>query len=229
MADATTQCWTLRPGDAAYPALRSLSGEPPTLYGIGDPTILNQPILGLICSVKCPGSVVLKTFDAIRELRDAGVVVAGGFHSPMERECLEFLLRGEEPVIVCPAKHPGGRRLAAWRDAVDAGRLLLVSPFGDCVRRATKRHAETRNEFVASLSTAILIPHASPGGKAEASAHRAIARGRQVFTFGDEGNQALLGLGAWFYDRKTIQSLCERQTTRPAGECQLGLKATRLS
>ncbi|HQX52209.1 MAG TPA: hypothetical protein PLR25_19980 [Planctomycetaceae bacterium] len=33
----------------------------------------------------------MKTFDAIRELRDTGVVVAGGFHSPMERECLDFL------------------------------------------------------------------------------------------------------------------------------------------
>jgi predicted Rossmann fold nucleotide-binding protein DprA/Smf involved in DNA uptake len=208
MAATAANCWTLRPGDPAYPALRSLSGGPPTLFGVGDPAILSQPILGLICSVKCPGSVVLKTFDAIRELRDAGVVVAGGFHSPMEQECLEFLLRGEEPVIVCPAKHPGGRIPAAWRDAVDGGRLLLVSPFGDDVRRATKRHAEARNEFVASLSAAILIPHASPGGKAEATARRLIAQGQRVFMFSDEGNQALLELGASLYDRETIQSDC---------------------
>jgi hypothetical protein len=64
------------------------------LHGLGDRTVLRHPCLALICSVQCPGSVVIKTFDAIRELRDAGIVAAGGFHSPMEKECLEFLLRG---------------------------------------------------------------------------------------------------------------------------------------
>ena len=55
-----------------------------TVHGLGDAGILKHSSLGLICSVKCPGSVVIKTFDAIRELRNAGVVVIGGFHSPME-------------------------------------------------------------------------------------------------------------------------------------------------
>jgi hypothetical protein len=54
--------------------------------------------------VRCSGSIVNKTFDAIRELRDAGIVVVVGFHSPMKKECLNFLLRGEQPVIVCPPK-----------------------------------------------------------------------------------------------------------------------------
>jgi hypothetical protein len=46
---------------------------------------------------------VIATYDAIRELRDAGVIVAGGFHSPMEGECLDFLLCGAQPVVLCPA------------------------------------------------------------------------------------------------------------------------------
>ena len=57
----------------------------------------------IICSVSCPGGVVIKTYDAVRELRDAGVFVAGGFHSPVERGCLDFLLRGAQPVVLCPA------------------------------------------------------------------------------------------------------------------------------
>jgi hypothetical protein len=125
--------------------------------------------LGLICSVRCPGSIVIKTFDAVRQLRDAGVVVAGGFHSPMEKECLDFLLRGEQPVIVCPPKGLARPRLPReWRAAVDAGRLLVLSPFGLAVTRTTGAQAQARNEFVAALSHAVLIPHASPGGKAEA-------------------------------------------------------------
>lgn len=86
--------WTIRHADAE-------------VHGIGDRAILKRRCLGLICSVQCPGSVVIKTFDAIRELRDVGVVIAGGYHSPMEKECLEFLLRGKQPVIVCPATRSG--------------------------------------------------------------------------------------------------------------------------
>src|SRR5687767_12728345 len=90
----------------------------PTVFGIGDASLLSRPCLGLVCSVKCPGSIVLQTYDAIRALRDAGVVVTGGFHSPMERDCLEFLLRGTQPVIWCLARRPTLRAVSeAWRTA----------------------------------------------------------------------------------------------------------------
>ena len=31
-----------------------------------------------------------------------GVPMIGGFHTPMEQECLEVLLRGQQPVVICP-------------------------------------------------------------------------------------------------------------------------------
>jgi predicted Rossmann fold nucleotide-binding protein DprA/Smf involved in DNA uptake len=171
------------------------------LHGVGNCEISHSSSLGLICSVQCPGCIVIKTFDAIRELRDAGIVVAGGFHSPMERECLDFLLRGEQLIIVCSAKGLGQPRLpATWRTAIDAGRLLLVTPFADSVRRTTKAQAQTRNEFVAAMSTAVLIPHASPGGKAEAIARDVVNKGKPLFTFDDTENQTLIQLGAKPYD-----------------------------
>jgi len=174
--------WKIKHGDA-------------DLCGIGDRTILDRPCLGLICSVQCPGSIVIKTFEAIRELRDAGIVVAGGFHSPMEKECLEFLLRGKQPVIVCPAKGLSRPRIpAAWKEAIDAARLLVVSPFA--AKRTNKANAQARNEFVATLATAVLVPHASPGGKADAVARQVLERGHPLFTFEDEENAGLLRLGA---------------------------------
>ena len=157
------------------------------VQGIGDRTILRRNRLGLICSVQCPGSVLIKTFDAIRALRDAAIPVAGGFHSPMEKGCLEFLLRGEQPVILVQAKGLGRPRLPEpWRAAIDAARLLALSPFGDDVRRTTKAHAQTRNDFIASLATDVLIPHASPGGKAEALARTNLERGKPLFTLDDD-------------------------------------------
>ncbi len=178
------------------------------VHGIGDQAILAQKCLSLICSVQCPGSVVIKTFDAIRELRDAGITVAGGFHSPMEKECLEFLLRGEQPVIAVQAKGLGRLRLPEpWRAPIDAGRLLILAPFDDDVGRTTKAHAQTRNEVITALAAAVLIPHASPGGKAETVARSVLQRGQALFTFDDDENKGLFQLGAHPYNVDEIKYL----------------------
>jgi len=46
----------------------------------------------------------LETFDAITAMRDEGRTLIGGFHSPMEWECLVILLRGRQPAIWVPAR-----------------------------------------------------------------------------------------------------------------------------
>ncbi len=97
----------LSPADSLYPpALQScLAGQAPArIAALGNLEIPGERRLALFCSVKCPGDLILKTYDATRELRDAGVTVIGGFHSPMEKECLALLLRGRQPIIFCPAR-----------------------------------------------------------------------------------------------------------------------------
>ena len=108
-----------------------------------------RPTLGLLCSVQCPGSIILKLYDLIRALRDAGIVVMGGFQSPMERECLNLLLRGSQPVIVCTAR-VRQTLPTAWKAPIAEGRLHLVSPPGATAARTTAAMAERRNAFVAS-------------------------------------------------------------------------------
>jgi predicted Rossmann fold nucleotide-binding protein DprA/Smf involved in DNA uptake len=170
--------------------------SPAVLNLLGEPQVLQRVQLGLICSVSCPGSVVIKTYDAIRELRDAGVVVAGGFHSPMERECLDFLLRGAQPVSLCPACGLASFSLdPQQQEAVERARLLVVSIFGPDDTPATTALALRRNKFVAALAGAVFVPHAAPGGKAEATARHAIGWRRKVLTFDDEQNTHLVELG----------------------------------
>ncbi len=154
-----------------------------------------NPALALFCSVKCPGSVILKLYDAVRALRDARVAVMGGFHSPMEQECLAILLRGTQPVIVCPVRPP--KRLpAAWKDPIAEGRLTVLPSEATGTGRITAALAERRNEFVAARADALLVAHASAGGKTERLAADAIAAGKQVFTLADPANENLVALGA---------------------------------
>ena len=186
-------------GDSDYPViLRDRLGDaaPSCLYAMGNAAILRNCLLGLVCSIRCPGSVVIKTFDAIRALRDAGVGMIGGFHSPMERECLDILLRGDQSVILCAAKGLPGLRLGQGaRRAVREGRLLLISPFYDTVRRTTAAQAVERNQVVAMMSKVLLVPFASPEGKTWANVSAAIERGQLVCTFADSENAALIAAG----------------------------------
>src|SRR2546427_1298866 len=128
-------------GDPSYPpGLRPLLGDRAltTLTTLGNLDILRQKKLALFCSVKCPGNLILQTYDLARALRDAGIPVIGGFHSPMEKECLALLLRGTQPVVVCPARGIENIRLpAAWKHPLAEGRLLILSPFERKHRRAT--------------------------------------------------------------------------------------------
>ena len=108
---------------------REALGEhaPRTLAVIGDAALLDRPLLGLVCSVRCPGSVILAAYDLALALRKAGVPVAGGFHSPMERELLRLLLRGRQLVVVVAARSLASMRVPAeWRDPVAQGRLAVV-------------------------------------------------------------------------------------------------------
>lgn len=191
-------------GGSDYPAVlvdRLGDVAPRAIHAMGNTAILRKRLLGLVCSIQCPGSIVIQTFDAMRALRDAGIVVVGGFHSPMESECLDILLRGEQPAMFCPAKSLRGLRLGTeGRKALKDGRLLVITPFGDEVKRTTSEQAVLRNEMVAALADVVLVPHAAPGGKTEATARNILARGQSLFTFDDENNAHLLRAGANRYE-----------------------------
>ncbi|MBP7867806.1 MAG: DNA-processing protein DprA [Acidobacteria bacterium] len=204
----------IRREDPEFPAaLRDRSGEgaPDGLFFLGETGVLRQPLLGLVCSVRCPGGIVLRTFDAARALRDAGVAVIGGFHSPMEKECLDILLRGPQPVVLCPARGLAGMRLGPVpRQVLREGRLLVLSPFAENIRRTTTARAVQRNHRVAALAEALWVPHASPGGKAWTTVHAALARRQPVFTFVNEHNGGLLEAGARPFTELDLAALANR-------------------
>ena len=191
---------TLRQADINYPAIlqnRLGVAAPAQLYAMGNVAVLQRRLLGLICSIKCPGSIVLKTFDTIRALRDAGVTMVGGFLSPMERDCLDILLRGKQSIILCPARRLTGLRLGNdARQAVKENRLLVLSAFADDVLHTTAAQAVRRNNIVDALADALLVPYAAPGGKAWTTVHTALKREQPVFTFDVEDNAVLLEAGA---------------------------------
>ena len=153
--------------EARYPAvLRKYLGiqAPDCFFGLGDLAILQEKKLALFCSVKCPGNMILQAYDLARQLRDEGIVVISGFHSSMEKECLSLLLRGKQPVIWCPARRLPAKKLRKeYAGPISDGRLLMLSPFGERIKRARQDIARFRNEFVAALADQVFIVYATPG------------------------------------------------------------------
>ena len=162
--------------DAAdYPSvLRSRLGEnaPVELTVLGDPSLLRLRRTALFCSARTPGDVILRTHDAAQRMRDEGITVISGFHSPLEKECLRILLRGKQPVIVCPARAIDAIRISRdLKAAFDSGRVLILSPFIGQPKRITKDSALRRNDVVAALADDVYIAHVSPGGGTARIAH----------------------------------------------------------
>lgn len=174
------------------------SRTPATITALGNLDILKQSdTLALFCSRKCPGDLILKLYDYARELRQQGTTVISGFHTPMERECLTLLLRGTGNLMICPARSLENMRLPTlWKKSLDAGRLLLLSPFTEKSRRVTANQANLRNEFAASLATQITIVYADRGGKTEQLVARIAGWRKSLFTFDSAANTNLIDLGA---------------------------------
>jgi hypothetical protein len=93
--------------------------------------------------------------------------VVSGFHSPIEKECLRILLRGRQPVIICPARTLPKRAPEEWRQPLADSRLLVLSAFSASTTRVTAELAIRRNAFVAAIADEVWFAHITPGGQAE--------------------------------------------------------------
>lgn len=195
------QCREIGRLDPAYPAALARflgEGAPASVAARGEVGLLGQPTLALFCSQRCPGSVIVPLYALVQELGEAGVAVVGGFHTAVERDCLDLLLRAGGPVIACPAREIAGWRVPAeWRAALEAGRLLVLSPFaGAEARRPTAALAGERNRFVAALAEGVLVAHAAPGGRTAGLVAEIGGWGKRLLTVGSGENRGLVEMGA---------------------------------
>jgi predicted Rossmann fold nucleotide-binding protein DprA/Smf involved in DNA uptake len=170
---------------------------PETLSVIGNAELLENRFLALFCSIKCPGSVILQTYDVAQDLRHSEKAVISGFHSPIERECLTILLRGVNPIVVCLARGIERMRIPQeYRKPLANKRLLLLSPFADKICRADTAITATRNLVVAALAQEVFVAHAESGSRTAKLCDQVLKWGKKLYTVDHDANRELLALGA---------------------------------
>jgi predicted Rossmann fold nucleotide-binding protein DprA/Smf involved in DNA uptake len=176
---------------------KALQTHYPFIWTIGNIEMLNRKLLGFFCSVQCLGDIILKTYDLARALRNDGNTVISGFHSPIEKDVFDLLLRGSQPIVICPARNIENMRIPkTWKEAIAKGSLLVLSPFEKKHKRVTASLSEQRNRIVAMLAKDAFFPYAAPGSRSKNLCENIVSAGKQIFTFGVKTNQSLLAMGA---------------------------------
>jgi REP element-mobilizing transposase RayT len=122
------------------------------LRGIGNPALWNGEKLGVLCSRNAP---------KIGRIPRAGIYF-GGWHSPKEKEMLEWLLKNGQRVIACPAWGVEDCAFAPGvRDALEENRMLILEMRN---RDGDLAAAEARNRFVLEHADALFAPYVAKGG-----------------------------------------------------------------
>jgi len=134
---------------------------------LGNTELLKLRKTAFLCSREIPASVVLKCYDWAIEQRDQGNCIIGGFHSKIEKDVFHYLFAGIQPVIMALARGMKDKIEPDLKAAVDAGRLLIITPFENSVKRVTTATAEKRNRFMIKLANEITIGYTSKGGMLE--------------------------------------------------------------
>lgn len=134
------------------------------LYHLGNPMLLHLPKTAFLCSRQVPAEAVLRCYDWAIAMRDAGRCIVGGFHSPLEKDVLYYLLKGKQPVIMVLARGMKQRWEKPVEKALAEGRLLIATPFGETVRRADENTAAVRNDLMLKMADDVVVGYASPEG-----------------------------------------------------------------
>lgn len=130
---------------------------------LGNTSLLDRRKIGYFASGTIASLSVLPTLDWATEVaRREDVAIVSGFHSKMEREVLDFLLRGKCGIICVLARSIYKKIPEKYREAYNAGRVLFVAPFKTSATMTSRHLCQQRNEYVASISDELIFSSLTP-------------------------------------------------------------------
>ena len=131
---------------------------------IGNKALLELNKTAFLCSRKVPASIILRCYDWAIQQREEGNCIISGFHSQIEKDVLYYLLKGNQPIIVVLARGLKQKLEPEFLDSIAKGRLLIITPFEEKVKRVTTETAKVRNQMMMELADNIVVGFASEEG-----------------------------------------------------------------
>ena len=128
---------------------------------LGNKELLNMRKIGYLASRKIPTLSVLPALDwALQMSKQTDVAIISGFHSRMERDVLKVLLQGKCGIILILARGMYRQLPQQYEEAMQQGRLLIISYEKETITRVSEESAHKRNHHVEQLANEMFkIPH----------------------------------------------------------------------
>ena len=130
----------------------------------GNKNIIKNHKTAFLCSRKCPSDIIIKSLDWAIDKKNNGDCIISGFHSRIEKDVFNILMKGKQPIILVLARGMKKRWPIEMKKAIIEKRLLIISPFEDKDKQVTQKNANIRNKFMADIADEIFIAYYTPNG-----------------------------------------------------------------
>ena len=144
---------------------------------LGNAALMQRPKVAFLSSRRVAPAAVMRCYDWATGMRGGGGTpggsagrlappcVVGGFQSALERDVLKLLLPdGGPPIVMVLARGMWRSVPMEYREAINAGRMLVVSPFSQGVVRVSKETAEKRNGWILENCDEAVFASLDPNG-----------------------------------------------------------------
>ncbi|NIZ61447.1 DNA-protecting protein DprA [Sedimentitalea sp. CY04] len=167
-------------GDVDYPSqLSSLKDAPPLLWALGDPKILQTPIVALVGARNASSLGIRMARALAHELGDQGYTVVSGLARGIDTAAhLASLNSGTIAVmaggvdVIYPTENTN-----LGKDIAQQGLLLSEQPMG---LKPQARHFPSRNRIISGLASAVVVVEAAAKSGSLITARDALDQGREV-------------------------------------------------
>ena len=132
---------------------------------LGNIDLLEPKKIAYFCSRRYAPRAVLASYDWATAQRDK--VVISTFHSPLEKDVLEFLLKNKRPVIYVLPARMYKRVPMRFKEALDEGRLLFVSLQSENVRMYSQPNADKAIRYILDQAEEIVFGCVAPNSNNE--------------------------------------------------------------
>lgn len=138
---------------------------PAEIQMFGNAALMELPKVAFLSSRRVAPAVVMRCYDWASEMGKSGWCVIGGFQSALERDVLKLLLpAGGPPIVMVLARGMWRAVPRDFRAAIDEGRMLVVSPVSQKIKRVYEESAGKRNAWVLDHCDYAVFASLDPGG-----------------------------------------------------------------
>ena len=228
----------ITPDDSKYPQqlIKRLGDRrPDNIYYSGPLELLDHFTIGVICSDKSGGIVLIETNQVLFTVREYAMNYVGSWHSVIETEIFRLsLFRKNTTTTLFSAKglqaetfdsylldrfypplHEFPERDEYFRRA-KTGEMLILSVSNPEETRQLRKNIMERNWISCVLADIVFIPYGPKGSKTYTMAKRISKENIPIFTIDHEESKDLHELGIPGFNRKTVKAFLEDQGAKVA-------------